>query len=102
MPDPIAERTLTLTRPNGSQENIQVRLWAPEYRPAALCWEADVEVAGAGDRHKSHGAGVDAFQALYGALYLIPTMLSKVEAAGRLSRLEMDCVGFPEIDISLS
>ncbi|WP_436606726.1 DUF6968 family protein [Sorangium sp. So ce1036] len=101
MPDPIAERILTLTRPSGTQESIHVRVWAPEYRAAALCWEADVEVAGAGDTHKSHGAGLDAFQALYGALYLIPTMLSKYEAAGRLSWLEMDHVGFPGIDISM-
>ncbi|WP_437930176.1 hypothetical protein WMF37_13395 [Sorangium sp. So ce291] len=101
MTGPIAERNITLTLPSGIQESIRVRVWAPEYRPAVLCWEADVEVTGAGDTDKSHGAGIDAFQALYGALYLIPTMLSKYEDIGRLSWIEEAWIGFPEINISV-
>jgi hypothetical protein len=97
MSHPIAERTVTLTRPSGTQESIRVRLWAPEFRPPALCWVADVEVTGAGDTDKSNGAGMDAFQALYGALNLIPAMLNKYQAAGRLSWLEDGWVGFPPI-----
>ncbi|WP_437524494.1 DUF6968 family protein [Sorangium sp. So ce726] len=100
MPDVIAQRTLELTFPNGTNESIRVRLWSPEYRPHAMCWEADVEVAGAGDAHKTHGVGIDAFQALHSALHLIPSMLVKYEGVGRLSWLDAKWLGFPEIKLT--
>ncbi|AGP40218.1 DUF6968 family protein [Sorangium cellulosum] len=100
MPDVIAERTLELTLPSGTQEGIRVRVWAPEYSPYFRCWVADVEVAGAGDTDKSHGAGIDAFQALYSALHLIPAMLVKYEDDGRLSWLGEGWTGVPAIDLT--
>ncbi|WP_437586505.1 DUF6968 family protein [Sorangium sp. So ce1000] len=100
MPGVIAERTISRTLPNGAKESIRVRLWEPEYRPSALCWEADVEVAGAGEAHKTHGVGIDAFQALYGALHLIPAMLSTYEEYGQLSWFDEAWTGFPEIKLT--
>ncbi|WP_437730887.1 DUF6968 family protein [Sorangium sp. So ce1335] len=100
MPDVIAERTLELTVPSGTQESIRVRVWAPEYSAHFRCWVADVEVAGAGDTHKTHGAGIDGIQALYSALYLIPSMLVKYESAGRLSWLTEEWLGFPEFKLT--
>ncbi|MGK3959513.1 hypothetical protein WME99_23350 [Sorangium sp. So ce136] len=102
MPDVIAERTLELTLPSGTQESIRVRVWAPEYRPSpsAPFWEADVEVAGAGKSHKTQGVGIDAFQALYSALHLIPAMLVNYEDDGRLSWLGEMWTGFPEFKLT--
>ncbi|WP_441285634.1 DUF6968 family protein [Sorangium sp. KYC3313] len=100
MPDLIAERTLVLTLPNGTEELIHVRLWAPEHRPSVMCWEADVEVDGAGDTDKSHGVGIDAFQALYSALFLIPSMLVKYEDVGRISWLGDEWLGFPAFKLT--
>ncbi|WP_437999578.1 hypothetical protein WMF26_06350 [Sorangium sp. So ce185] len=102
MPDMIAERTLELTLPSGTQESIRVRVWAPQYRPrpSAPFWEADVEVAGAGKAHKTQGVGVDAFQALYSALFLIPAMLAIYEDDGRLSWLDEPRLGFPEFKLT--
>lgn len=102
MPDVIAERTISLTLPSGTRESIRVRVWAPEYRPrpSSPFWEADVEVAGAGRSHKTQGVGVDAFHALYSALYLIPAMLANYEDDGQLSWLDEAWTGFPEFKLT--
>ncbi|WP_437893967.1 hypothetical protein WME95_32170 [Sorangium sp. So ce327] len=100
MPDVIAERTIELTLPSGTQESIRVRVWAPEYSPSLRSWVADVEVAGAGHNHKTHGTGIDAFQALYSALFLIPVMLDHYKEDGRLSWLDAEWLGFPEIKLT--
>ncbi|WP_437732190.1 DUF6968 family protein [Sorangium sp. So ce1335] len=100
MPDVIAERTIELALPNGTRESIRVRLWAPEYSPFFRSWVADVEVAGAGHNHKTHGVGIDAFQALYSALYLIPVMLDDYREDGRLSWLDEEWLGFPEFNLT--
>ncbi|WP_437809352.1 DUF6968 family protein [Sorangium sp. So ce1078] len=68
--------------------------------PSARCWEADVEVAGAGESHKTHGVGIDAFQALYSALSLLPAMLVNYEEDGRLSWLDEEWTGFPELKLT--
>ncbi|WP_438014490.1 DUF6968 family protein [Sorangium sp. So ce315] len=68
--------------------------------PHFRCWVADVEVAGAGDTHKTHGAGIDGIQALYSARYLIPSMLVKYENAGRLSWLDEGWLGCPEFKLA--
>jgi hypothetical protein len=100
MPDMIAERTIELTLPSGTQESIRVRVWAPEYNPSMRGWVADVEVAGAGHNHKTHGTGIDAFQALYCALFLIPVMVDHYKEDGRLSWLNEEWLGFPEIKLT--
>lgn len=102
MADVIAERTIELTLPSGTQGSIRVRVWAPEYRPrpSAPFWEADVEVAGAGKTHKTNGVGLDAFQALYSALQLIPSMLVIYQDLGRLSWLDDEWLGFPELKLT--
>ena len=102
MPDVIAERTISLTLPGGTRESIRVRVWAPEYRPrpSTPFGEADVEVAGAGRSHKTQAVGLDAFQALYSAIHLIPAMLDSYEDDGRLSWLDDPWTGFPEFTLT--
>lgn len=75
-------------------------MWAPEYSPFFRSWVADVEVAGAGHNHKTHGTGIDAFQALYSALFLIPVMLDHYKEDGRLSWFNEEWLGFPEIKLT--
>jgi hypothetical protein len=85
MQPPIAERELTLRRPNGTEETIRVLLWKPELRHERA-WEVDFEIQGPGSEvNRSHGAGIDAFQALYDALHLIPILMDNLAVLGTVS-----------------
>ena len=94
---PIAERDLTLKRPDGTEQAIRVLLWKPEFRNERG-WEVDFEIRGpGGDVTRSHGSGLDAFQALYGALHMIPILMDGFSALGQVSAHEDDWHWFPAI-----
>ncbi|WP_437640589.1 DUF6968 family protein [Sorangium sp. So ce854] len=94
---PIAERELTLKRPDGTEQAIRVLLWKPEFRHERG-WEVDFEIRGpGGEVTRSHGSGLDAFQALYGALHMIPILMDGLSVLGQVSAHEDDWHWFPAI-----
>lgn len=80
----FAERELALKRADGTSQPVLVRLYAPEDR-GERGWESDIEILGPGDEvSRSHGDGIDAFQALEGALVVLHAMLGRYSLMGEL------------------
>jgi hypothetical protein len=81
----IAERELTLKKLDGTKTQVIVRMGAPE--PASDGgWTSPVEIVAPNeDPVRFSGSGVDAFQAVTSALYLIPIHIVKLSQLGALS-----------------
>jgi hypothetical protein len=91
----FAERELVLKRPDGTSESVRVRLFTPEDQQERG-WESAVEILGPGDEvSRSHGAGIDAFQALEGALIVLHSMLGRYSLIGELHFCDEPGHGLP-------
>ena len=96
---PMAERELMLRRPDGTEEQMRVLLWKPVFRGSKWGWEADVEVHSGSHVTHSHGDGIDAFQALYGALHQITAIMDATEEDGRITMPNDDWHWLPAVHL---
>jgi hypothetical protein len=97
---PIAERELKLRRPNGVEDMVFVRMWAPE-RDERGNYECRVEIEIPGeDMLRFSGGGTDGFQAVTFAIFQIPVQLLRFQDIGALSCDNVSGHWFPPILIT--
>lgn len=94
---PFAERELNLKKKDGTLHPVRVRVLSPEDR-GERGWEADIEILGPGDEVSlSRGSGIDGFQALESALFILPVLMGKFLVDGELCLGDEPGAHFPSI-----
>jgi hypothetical protein len=94
----VAERTFELHVHGDPQpRSMVVRVGMPELQPGRADWRAPYEIEGPapGQIKSQYAYGVDSWQALMGALYIVPTWLKNIagHAGGMLTYLGAEDLG---------